>query len=112
MTGPTHGEESDLVLAVVTDVIHAHQNGQKLPVFLKVQALDGEEALRYLHSSTTGSQNGVRYLISSQRVDQMSGLSWQVTGNKEQGCLVWSQRLSRTGRKRHLTKCCVRSQPG
>lgn len=50
------GEESDLVLAVITDVIHAHQNGQKLPVFLKVQALNGEKSLRCLHNSMTGSQ--------------------------------------------------------
>lgn len=30
---------ADLVFAVVADVVHAHENGQKLPVLLKVQTL-------------------------------------------------------------------------
>lgn len=32
---------TDLIFAVVTDVIHAHENSQKLPVFLKVETLEG-----------------------------------------------------------------------
>lgn len=30
---------ADLVFAVVADVVHAHENSQKLPVLLKVQTL-------------------------------------------------------------------------
>lgn len=35
-------KKTDLVFAVITDVIHAHENGQKLPVLLKVQTLKEE----------------------------------------------------------------------
>lgn len=34
--------EGDLVFAVIADVIHAHENGQKLPVLLEVQTLNRE----------------------------------------------------------------------
>lgn len=36
--------ETDLIFAVITDVIHAHENSQELPVLLKVQTLEEETA--------------------------------------------------------------------
>lgn len=36
--------KADLVFAVVADVVHAHEDGQQLPVLLKVQPLqEGED---------------------------------------------------------------------
>lgn len=34
--------KADLVFAEVTDVVHAHENSQQLPVLLKVQLLQEE----------------------------------------------------------------------
>lgn len=37
-------QKTDLIFAVITDVIHAHEDGQKLPVLLEVQTLKDESA--------------------------------------------------------------------
>lgn len=36
--------ETDLIFAVITDVIHAYENSEKLPVLLQVQTLEEETA--------------------------------------------------------------------
>lgn len=32
-------KQTDLIFAVIADVVHAHEDGQKLPVLLEVQTL-------------------------------------------------------------------------
>lgn len=74
---------TDLIFAVIADVIHAHEDGQKFPVRLKVQTLEAETA------EGVGRRPGSRreqlggmllYLVASQGVDQVSGLAGEVAG--------------------------------
>lgn len=39
-------KQTDLIFAVITDVVHAHEDGQKLPVLLEVQTLMEGQQIR------------------------------------------------------------------
>lgn len=72
---------TDLIFAVIADVVHAHEDGQKFPVRLEVEALEQEKAeglgrcLGFCQQQLGGV---LPYLITSQRVYQMSGLAGEV----------------------------------
>lgn len=72
---------TDLIFAVIADVIHAHEDRQKFPVRLEVQTLEQETAegvgrcLGFCQEQLGGV---LPYLIASQCVYQMSRLAGEV----------------------------------
>lgn len=70
---------TDLVFAVIADVVHAHEDGQKFPVLLEVQTLEQERAGGVRRRLWFCQLCGVwLYLVTSQCVNQMSGLAGEV----------------------------------
>lgn len=72
---------TDLIFAVIADVIHAHEDGQKLPVRLEVQTLEREtaEGVGRCPGWCREQLGGVSvYLVTSECVYQMSGLAGEV----------------------------------
>lgn len=72
---------TDLIFAVVADVVHAHEDRQKFPVLFEVQTLEQRQAegVRRRPGICREQLDGASlYLETSQRVNQVSGLTGEV----------------------------------